>query len=215
MFMQGKRVKNVQVFPYFLGISTDVEPVISGADGTYSTGQIMGSQFHRLELDEADNTQLHVGAAYSWKAELVTGQPLDAHWLYCTSVVGRPTFGAICDWTRDGQVSPLLAEPTSALIRLEELADITAILPTLYPDFGRSQIHLGKTGWLVMTTVTVPARLGILIESQSIPNSFAEGMGGIDVSAKSCRTMQSIGLSSLYFVKSGETALFLRSGIHP
>ena len=61
MFMQEQRVKNVQVFPYFLGISTDVEPVISGAGGTYSTGQMMGSQFRRLvigvALHRADQNQ--------------------------------------------------------------------------------------------------------------------------------------------------------------
>jgi len=96
---------------------------------------------------------------------------------------------------------------------LEELTDFKAVLPAPNPTFGESHARLGKNGWLVMTTATVPGFMGVLIEDPTLPLTYTIGTSDISITATSSRTLQSMGLSGLYCARIGDTALFLQTNV--
>jgi len=210
--MESCAVTSVQVFPYIPGVICDAEPVVLNASGTYSSAQIMQSQVHRLHLEPGSVVSgIHVGATYSWHGVSPAGRVINSHWLFCTSMTGAPTFGAVRNWGRQAQVAPFLAEAGLDPIKLEALADLTSIERSPNPVFDHVQIQLGSDGWLVMTHMTAPACYGILLPSSALPAGLTVGATRLTISAKSKRTLQSIVLDELYCAHIGENALFLKS----
>ncbi len=212
--MQSRNISDIHVYPHYPGIATEVAPVVYNGIGTLSTGQIMGQEVHQLAISDGEMSgTIQVGATYSWMGRDHDGTHTTSHWLYCTSLSPKPTFGAICDWSRNGAVFPLLTEIDSELIYLEELSDFSAVLPAQNLAYGESQARLGKKGWLVMTTTTAPGFLGVLIENPTLPLTYAIGTKDISISATSARTLQSVGLVGLYCARVGDAALFLQSSV--
>lgn len=208
--MLSQTVTDISIYPYYPGIATEVAPVMFLSEGQFYCGQILGQQAFELKIEKGEvSGEVQVGAAYSWRGRDQSGEDISSHWLYCTDLGSAPTFGAICDWSRGGATSPLLPQTGGTLLKLEELSDIAAILSSPANTYGQAQAQLGKRGWLVMTTTTAPAYVGILIESPTLPMTFAEGTRDVSISAISVRTMQTVNLSRLYCAQLGETALFL------
>lgn len=212
--MNRQDVTDVEIFPYYPGVSLEVTPVISKGTGSYCSGQFMQNAFHQLTLENADIVgDLHIGATYSWSGRDADGNAVNSHWLICTENCDNPTFGVIRGGSQTAMIAPLLTDLDSSLIQLEELMDIVAVLRQPHNNHAQSQLQLGKSGWLVQTTVTAPSQIGILIAEPNLPPSFPEGAANISISAKSTRTLQTIGLDNLTCAKAGDTALFLRSSV--
>ena len=77
--MDSRPVKNVQVFRYYVGLTTDVSPVVTG-NRIFSFDQRMSDQFLRLHLEEFDGfSDMQVGATYSWTGRLPDGSPTFAY----------------------------------------------------------------------------------------------------------------------------------------
>jgi len=210
--MQSRNVSDIHVYPYYPGVVTEVAPTVYRATGTLSTSQIMGQQVHQLAITSGEvSGTIQVGATYSWRGRDHDGEHTTSHWLYCTSLTPQLTFGAICDWSRNGAIFPLLSEIDSELIYLEELSDLSAVLPAPNSAYGESQARLGKKGWLIMTTSTAPGFMGVLIEKPTLPLTYTIGTSDISISATSTRTLQSISMAGLYCERIGDTALFLKA----
>lgn len=208
--MNFQTVTDVQVYPFYPGVATEVAPVVSKGAGKYRSGQVMSNQFHQLSLTDAKIVNpLQIGATYSWFGNNEEGNQVTSHWLFCTALDPYPTFGTIYNWAKPGCIAPLLAGIEEELIKLEALTDCIAVLKSPNPSYGHSQAQLGKSGWLVMTATTIPSCVGILIDDPALPIGFAEGTRGITITAKSTRTLQSISLDSLYCARAGTSALFL------
>ncbi|WP_299546632.1 hypothetical protein [uncultured Tateyamaria sp.] len=208
--MESHVVSEVQVFPYYAGITADVAPVAVG-EGVFFYDQIMNNQYLRLRLQRyKELSEMHIGATYSWAGSLIDGSKTSSHWMYCTSIGPAPTFGASINWSRGGVAAPLLEDVDGVPVKLEPLDDIHAILKSPNPIYGHSQAQLGERGWLVMVTATSPVCIGVLIEDQTVPAYFTQGARDITIVAKSKRTLQSVLLDGLYCAKLDETALFLK-----
>jgi hypothetical protein len=210
--MESRTVTSVQVFPYIPGIVCDAEPVVLNASGTYSSARIMHSHMHLLHLEPGCAvSRLQVGASYSWNGVSQSGQSLSSHWLYCTSLGNELTFGTVLNLERRMQAAPLPTQASVEPIKLEALADLTSIERSPNPVFDHVQVQLGSEGWLVMTHMTVPACIGILLPSTALPAGFTVGAARLTIAAKSKRTLQSIVMDELYCAHIGEDVLFLKS----
>ncbi|MDA7425637.1 hypothetical protein [Thalassococcus lentus] len=209
--MQSRTVTDIEMYPYYPGITTEVAPIVVQGKGTLVTSSILGQQIYRLDLIDGILAEaVRVGAAFSWVGRDEAGARISSHWLYCTASGAKPAFGAICDWSRQGATFPLMSDAKAELIYLEELADISASLPTPSAPYAQSQARLGKKGWLVMTAMTMPGFMGMLIEDPTLPLSCAVGTSEISISATSARTLQTVGLSNLYCARIDTSALFLQ-----
>ncbi|WP_316300165.1 hypothetical protein [Aliisedimentitalea sp. MJ-SS2] len=204
------RLRDIRVHPYYREVPIEVEPVLSGAVGQYLEGQVLSHQFHELVLDEDyDSNALHVGATYSCSGVDPDGRRIQTHWLYCTATQPKPRFGITRNWSQTGGVAPLVTDAQNPLIRLEKLTDLTVIRTSPPPWLGVSQVQIGMRGWLVMTSLTAPFAMGILIDDPTLPPTISEGTDNIAISAKCPRTLQSIGFDTLSCVEAGNPALFL------
>ncbi|WP_179381362.1 hypothetical protein [Jannaschia marina] len=212
MRTQIKMLHDLAILPYYCGVPIEVDPALVGGLGRYTEGTLRNHTFIELVMDAACIPDaLTVGATYRAVGVDDDGNRLSTHWLFCTSTAPAPIFGVSINWRFRNAVAPLAGDPRNPWIRLEKLEDLTMTWASPPPSLGVSQNRIGQRGWLVMTPLTTPASIGFLIEDPTLPPAIAEGFRGIAISAKSSRTLQSIGFSALTCVDAGEPALFLEA----
>ncbi len=205
------RLNDIRVFPHYRDVPIEVEPVAKNGTGQYVSGQFLNQTYHSLALDNAVLVgELHIGATYNCVAVDEDGISLKTHWLYCTSLDPFPSFGIVQDWTQTGGFAPLLSKIDTPFVKLEELADIVTIFPSLPPVERHTQAQVGHRGWLVMTRMASPYAMGILVDDPSLPPSLSVGSQDITMTASCVRTHQSIGFDALTCVSAGGEALFLQ-----
>lgn len=214
MQSSATQLHDIKIYPYYRNVPIEVEPVLSGVTGHYVDGWVLSHQYYELTIREEIETQnIKVGASYSVSAHTSQGRVLQTHWLYCTSVSPVLTFGVTRNWSKPRSFSPLLASASDPLMRLEKLTDLVVVFTPPSPAVGMAGAQIGQLGWLVMTSLTTPYAMGILIEGPSLMPMLSEGSENISISATCVRTLQSIGLDSLVCVKSETPALFLKESI--
>lgn len=211
--MDLQQITDVKMYPYHHGVLIETPPVLVEGEGSYRSGHLMGNEFHQLELVIAKmKGNIEIGAAYSWHGHADDGALVNSHWVFCTALEPLPTFGVICDWSGPMRISPLIKTADKTLIKLEELVAPTAVFNTPASAYGHAQAELGKSGWLVVSTLVSRGNPGILVESPDLPSSLTQGAHSITITAKSKRTLQSIALDHLYCAEIRKDALFLRQG---
>ena len=211
MSVQVADLSEINIFPYYRGVALEVDPVARKGVGRYETGHFAGQAYYTLTVDQAEATEdLHVGATYSCTALRDGEQRMTTHWLFCTSVGARLTFGVSRHWADPRCFSPVLPQIDSILVQVEELSDIVAIFPAPAPEGSVAQARIGQSGWLVMTRLGCPSMMGILVDDAILPMTLCEGSEGIKIGARSVRTLQSVTLENLSCVSAKDTALFLQ-----
>jgi len=211
MSVHVEDLTEISIFPYYRGLTLEVDPVARSDAGRYETGHFAGQTYHTLVVEQADvDRDLHVGATYSCTAHSAESGRLTTHWLFCTSLSSHLTFGISRHWSDPACFTPVLPQIDSVLVQVEALEDIVAILPTAAPEGSVAQARLGTSGWLVMTRLGCPSVMGMLVDDAALPMTFCEGADDITLTARSVRTMQSVTLNRLACVSAKDTALFLQ-----
>lgn len=209
-----QNLTEISIFPHYPNIPIEVEPVIQNGSGRYVSGQCLNHSFYSLALDQTDAIEgLNLGAIYGCSALTDDGSSTRTHWLYCVSVSPSPVFSISRNWSQPNCFAPLWSNIDTPLIKLEELNNLVAILASPTPSLGLAQAQIGRRGWLVMTSITTPHTMGLLIEQPTMPPMFFEGSENIMISAKCVRTLQSIGFDALTCVSVGDSALFLQRDV--
>ena len=212
MRRQTTPLHELAIYAHFFGVPIEVSPVLVGGSGRYTEASLRNHKVIELKVDtKISPAALIVGAAYRATGIDTEGKHLSTHWLYCMSAGPTPTFGVSINWQLPSGASPLLGDPETPWIRLEQLEDLTMTWASPPPSFAVSQSQVGKRGWLVMSSLTLPISMGILIEEPNLPPTIAEGSVDIAISAKCSRTLQSIGFAALTCVDGGRPALFLET----
>lgn len=208
---QTQELRAVSVFPFYRDVPLELDAVAHGASGQYETGFFAGQSYHRLTLDEVRITRaLHVGATYSCTARGPGDRSLKTHWLYCTALTPRLSFGLSKGWGTSASCTAILPGIDGLLVELEELTDLVSVFHSPLVESGVCEAQIGRKGWLVMTRIGCPQRIGILVEDPVMPSNMCLGSTGITMAARSVRTTQAISLGPLSCVRDGEAALFLR-----
>lgn len=205
------RLHDIRLYPYYRDLSLEVAPVLAEACGRYVDGRIMHHQYTELLLDkETDLSSLRVGVPYSCAAVDPDGATIQTHWMYCTALHPRGVLGVTRDWRRPSGCAPLLTDAADPLQKLEKLTDLTTVYIAPPPSVGVAQAQIGQRGWLVMTCLTAPHMMGVLIEDPVLPPVLCEGSENVTISASSDRTLQVVWLDRLTCVSARGDALFLR-----
>ncbi|SIT07387.1 hypothetical protein SAMN05421759_1144 [Roseivivax lentus] len=208
---QTQEITGVSIFPYYRDVPLELDAVAHGASGRYETGFFAGQSYHRLTLDDVRITRaLHVGATYSCTARGPDDRPLKTHWLFCTSLAPRLSFGLSKGWGAPAGCTAILPDIDGLLVELEELTDLVSVFPSPLVENSVCEAQIGRKGWLVMTRIGCPQRIGILVEDPVLPSSMCLGSTGITMAARAVRTTQAISLGPLSCVRDGDAALFLR-----
>ena len=208
---RNETISEIRVFPYYRGVPLEVDAVGMATSGRYEAGFFAGQSYYTLQLDDwSEIREVHVGATYTCTAISQDGRPLKTHWMFCTSVAGKPTFSISRHWTDPNNFAPVLPLCDTSLVHLEELTDMVATLPRAVGYNGIAQAQIGTSGWLVMTRIGCPHMIGIMIEDAVLPSHMCQGSSDLVISARSVRTTQSITLEKLSCVSTKDTSLFLR-----
>ena len=208
---RNETIREIRVFPYYRGVPLEVDAVGRAGSGKYKAGFFACQSYHTLDLDDwTEIREVHVGATYVCTAISKDGRPLKTHWMFCTSVAGRPTFSISRHWADPNNFAPVLPDCDTSLVHLEELTDMVATLPRAVGDVSIVQAQVGTVGWLVMTRIGYPHMIGILINDPVLPSHMCQGASDFVITARSVRTTQSITLENLNCVSIKDTSLFLR-----
>ena len=208
---RNETIREIRVFPYYRGVPLEVDAVGKASSGKYEAGFFAGQSYYTLDLDDwTEIREVHVGATYTCTAISKDGRPLKTHWMFCTSVAGRPTFSISRHWTDPNNFAPVLPLCDTSLVHLEQLTDMVATLPRAVGDDSLLQAQIGTSGWLVMTRIGCPHMIGILIDDAVLPSHMCQGASDLVITARSVRTTQSITLEKLSCVSTKDTSLFLR-----
>ncbi|APX10965.1 hypothetical protein [Tateyamaria omphalii] len=211
MQITTRTVHDITIFPYVPGVAATFEPVVSCETGVWRQRRLLNHGQERLVLDaDVAPEGLSIGASYGWRGHLDDGTATGAMWTFCTDLAPRVGFGVTRNWARPGCVAPLYGGLEDAVLRLEPLRDVIALIPSPNPSVGLAQAQLGRAGWLVMLSSVVPACVGFLIEEAHLPLHLCEGAEGVSIKATSLRTLQTIGLQDLRCAQASDTSLFLR-----
>lgn len=214
MHPQVTKLYDLNIYPYYRSVPVELAPLATGGEGIYVEGCMLGHQYYELEIaSEVPSSPFVVGGTYYMTGYNELGGTMQTHWLYCTSVAPKLVFGLTCNWSKSGSESPLLARALDPYIRLEKVTDIVSVVASPPPAIGLVTAQMGGEGWIVMTSLTTPFKLGVLIEDPIVSPGMSEGTGNISISATSVRTLQTIGLERLICQTSSAPAVFLQGDL--
>ncbi|QFS83552.1 hypothetical protein FIU97_11985 [Roseivivax sp. THAF40] len=211
MSADTQTIRAVRVFPYYPGVALELDAVAEGDVAQYAQGWLAGQAYHMLRIENAQITRpLHVGAAYACTGIGPDATPLKTHWLFCTATAPVLSFGISTSGPTPAACTAILPQVDALIVELEELREIVCVFSGSGGETLQSQAQIGRRGWLVMTRIGCPQRIGILVEDPVLPSALCPGAAGIVLTARAERTTQSVCLRDLCCIRAGDTALFLR-----
>lgn len=209
------KVKNVSVYPY-LGIGPVgpvVQPVITGAAGTYSVGTLGLNVFYNLDLSGGKQTgTLQVHGRYIAIGEYENGSPFSTVWMFCLEAGKAPRFGrTVTMGASDAAASEADAQPLSVppYIVLQPLTDITVSQVFPPPAIGQVVLIQGGKGNVIATRVGTPHLMGVEVKGGKRSPQLHTGMKNIIITGKT-KDGHLYTVSSETCVSAGDPAVFFR-----
>ena len=209
------KVKNVSIYPY-LGIGPIgpvVEPVLTGASGTYSVGTLTTHVYYNLNLSGGKpNGKLGVHQKYIAMGEYESGGQFTTVWMFCTEADASPEFGRTINMIGSGDQEAGVADAAISVppyIKLGPLTNITATLFFPPPAIGQMTLIENGTGNIIATKVGTPHEMGVEVISGTRVNRLSAGMHNIMITGKT-KDGQTYTSGNMTVVGAGEPAVFLR-----
>ncbi len=209
------KVKNVSIYPY-LGIGPIgpvVEPVLTGASGTYSIGTLITSVFYNLNLTGGKTTgKLGVHQKYIAMGEYEDGGMFTTVWMYCTEADTTPEFGRTINMIGQGNEEAGVADAAISIPKYIKLGPLTNITATLFfpsPAIGQMTLIENGVGNIIGTKVGTPHEMGVEVISGTRVNRLSAGMHNIMITGKT-KDGQTYTLGNTTVVGAGEPAVFLK-----
>ena len=201
-------VTDVAIYPY-IGVPIVVEPVITGASGTYSVGTLLTSIFYNLDIHGGTaHGALTVGAKYYAIAKTEDGKTFQTHWMYCLTAGDTPTFGLT-----QNLLKPEQAEPSAGLdshyIDLGAVKNVTVSQMFKPPAIGSVVLIDNGTGELIATRTGTPHLMGFSVKNTA-GSLLHVGMTRITITAELVSNGQRVTYSNLVCVDAGDPAIFLQ-----
>lgn len=209
------KVKNVSIYPY-LGVSIGpvVEPVLTGASGTYSVGTLGMSVFYNLDLSGGKATgEIGIHKQYIAQGQYDDGSPFISVWMYCLDNGSKPRFGRTV-YLQNEMSAPGAETSPGALsvppyIVLAPLTEVT--VSQLFPPPAIGQITLIEKakGNIIATKVGTPHEMGVEVTGGKRTGKLHNGMGRIIISGKT-KEGHMYTAESLTCVSAADTAVFFK-----
>lgn len=166
-------IKNVSVYPYINmhghGIGPVVEPVITGASGTYSVGTLTTWVYYNMNLSGGKHeSPLQKGANYIAHAELEDGTSFQTHWMHCLTTGDSPTFGLSQHMLSGNTMLGSPAPTNEAENPYFVIAEVKDVKGWYYPSPTQPlqvEIFNNGTGQLIGTRFGTPHLMGFRITS--------------------------------------------------
>jgi hypothetical protein len=207
------KVKNVKVFPYIGGggVGPVVEPIITGAAGTYSVGTLGLYVFYNLNLTGGKQTSSpQVHGQYYATGEYENGSAFATVWMYCTETGKAPQFGRTVSMVGSADAEA----DTQALgvpdyFKLGPLTDITVSQLFPPPAIGQLLLIQGGKGNIIATRVGTPHLMGVEVAGGKRSGQLHVGMKNIIITGKN-KEGNLLTFTNETCVAAGDPAVFFR-----
>lgn len=184
------KVKNVSIYPY-LGVSIGpaVDPVLTGASGTYSIGTLGMSVFYNLDLSGGKSTgELGIHRQYIARGQYDDGSPFISVWMYCLDNSSKPRFGRTVylqsELSAPGANNSPGALSVPPYLVLAPLTEVTVSQVFPPPAIGQVLLIEKAKGNIIATKVGTPHEMGIEVSGGKRAGKLHTGMSRIIVSGK-------------------------------
>jgi hypothetical protein len=209
------KVKNVSVYPY-LGVSIGpvVEPVLTGAGGTYSIGTLGMSVFYNLDLSGGKlSGTLGIHQQYIAQGQYEDGSPFISVWMYCLDNSSKPRFGRTV-YMQNEMSAPGVENSPGAIsvppyIVLAPLTEVTVSQLFPPPAIGQLLLIDKAKGNIIATKVGTPHEMGVEVTGGKRTGQLHNGMSRIIISGKT-KDGHMYTASGLTCVSAADPAVFFK-----
>jgi hypothetical protein len=209
------KVKNVSIYPY-LGVSIGpvVEPVLTGASGTYSVGTLGMSIFYNLDLSGGKYSgDLGVHKQYIAQGQYEDGSPFISVWMYCLDDSPKPRFGRTV-YMKNEMSAPGVENSPGAIsvppyIVLAPLTEVTVSQVFPPPAIGQVLLIEKAKGNIIATKVGTPHEMGVEVSGGKRTGQLHNGMVRIIISGKT-KDGHMYTAQGLTCVNAGDPAIFFK-----
>lgn len=209
------KVKNVSVYPY-LGVSIGpaVEPILTGASGTYSVGTLGMSVYYNLDLSGGKAVgELGIHMQYIAQGQYEDGSPFISVWMYCLDNSSKPRFGRTV-YMQAEEAAPGVENSPGALsvppyVVLAPLTEVTVSQLFPPPAIGQIVLIQKAKGNIIATKTGTPHEMGVEVSGGKRSGALHTGMSRIIISGKT-KDGHLYTASGLTCVSAADPAIFFK-----